>query len=139
MEEINFEEMLDILLNKIDKKQNKINITLPDPILIKSGNNIIWKNIKDYLKIVKRPPIHFMNFLNYELSCLINWISDSKSDGCIIHQKIKSNTIIDLMKKYIKEYVLCKSCQSINSIITKNKTLKKYNFICYDCNSNYSV
>lgn len=134
-----FEQMLDNLLNKIEKKQNKINIILPDPVLIKSGNNIIWKNIKEYLKIIKRPPTHFINFLNYELSCLINWISESKSDGCIIHLKIKSNTIIDLMKKYIKDYVLCKSCQSINTIINKDKTLKKYNFICYDCNNNYSV
>jgi translation initiation factor 2 subunit 2 len=134
-----FEEMLDVLLNKIEKKQQNVNIVLPNPILIKSGNNMIWKNIKDYLKIVKRHPDHFINFLNYELSCLINWISESKSDGCIIHLKVKNNTIVDLMKKYIREYVICKSCQSSNTKIDKDKVLRKHIFTCNDCNNNYSV
>ena len=37
----------------MDQTTEKYNITIPDPIIIKNGNNIIWKNVKEFLKISK--------------------------------------------------------------------------------------
>jgi translation initiation factor 2 beta subunit (eIF-2beta)/eIF-5 len=115
-------------------------ISLPDPVIIKNGSNIIWKNVKEFLRITRRPPDHFVNFLRKESNCVINWISESKSDGLTFSQKkLKSDFLIDHMKIYLKEYVICKSCKSINTYIERDKNLRKYNFICINCNNQYFI
>lgn len=135
-----FEEMLVELYNNLDQNNDIFKISLPEPIIIKNGSNIIWKNVKDFLRITKRPPDHFLNFLRKEGNVVINWISESKSDGLIFSQKkIRSDFLIDQMKLYLKEYVICKSCKSINTYIEKDKQIRKYNFICKNCDNQYFI
>ena len=134
-----FETMLDNIYSKLDLKNNNYQLILPDPILIKNGTKTIWKNIKEYLRIVNRSPDHFLSFLNYETSSTVTFLTESKSDGCIFQNKIKKDLICDLMKKYINEYYICKSCKSINTLIIKDKKIRKYTFICNDCKNNYTI
>ena len=47
-----FEEMLIDLYNNLDQNNDVFKISLPEPIIIKNGNNIIWKNVKDFLAII---------------------------------------------------------------------------------------
>lgn len=135
----NFEEMLNEIYNSIEEKKRNVHIELPKPILIKSGHNTLWKNIKQYLRIIRRPPDHFLDFLKYEMSIQVNWITESKSDGCILYNKVKEDILYDLMKKYIKDYVFCKSCKSNETYIIKIKELRKYNFVCTECQNEYII
>ena len=135
-----FENMLIDIYTNMNQINEKYNITIPDPIIIKNGNNIIWKNVKEFLKISKRPPDHFLTFLRKESIYTINWQSESKSDGLILNQKkIKNDFLIEKMKTYLKDYVICKSCKSINTYIEKDKQLRKYNFVCVNCNNEYYI
>jgi translation initiation factor 2 subunit 2 len=135
-----FEEMLIDLYNNLDQSNDVFKISLPEPIIIKNGNNIIWKNVKDFLRITKRPPDHFLIFLRKEGNVVINWISDSKSDGLTFSQKkLRSDFLVDQMKTYLKEYVICKSCKSINTYIERDKQIRKYNFICKNCDNQYFI
>jgi len=135
-----FDEMLINLYENLNNNKETLNIVLPNPNLIKNGTTFIWKNVKEYLKIVKRPPDHFLNFLRNELNIQINWITNSKSDGLILdHKKIKTDAVINAMKIYLKEYVICKSCISSNTFIQKDKNLRKYNFTCLNCNNEYYI
>jgi len=135
-----FEQMLIDLYNNLDQSNDVFKISLPDPIIIKNGNNIIWKNVKDFLRITKRPPDHFLIFLRKEGNVVINWISDSKSDGLTFSQKkLRSDFLVDQMKTYLKEYVICKSCKSINTYIERDKQIRKYNFICKNCDNQYFI
>ncbi len=131
--------MLDKIYNNMDQNKNVDKFILPDPELIKNGNNIHWKNVKDFLKLVKRQPDHFLNYLGSQLSCKVNWISESKSHGLIIYKKIKSPQIIDIMKNYLVNYVICKSCKSSNTYLEKDKTIRTYNFICTNCENKYYI
>jgi translation initiation factor 2 subunit 2 len=134
-----FNEMLDILYENLDQKNNMTKFILPEPILIKNGNNMHWKNIKDFLKLAKRPPDHYLNYLCDQISCNVNWLSESKSHGVIIYQKIKAPQLIENMKNYLKEYVFCKSCKSSETYIEKDKTIRRYNFICTNCENKYYI
>lgn len=135
-----FEEMLTDLYNNIDQNNDILKISLPEPIIIKNGSTIIWKNVKDFLRIIRRPPDHFLTCFKKESNCIINWVTDSKSDGLIFNQKkLKSDFLIEHMKTYLKEFVICKNCKSINSYIEKDKNLRKYNFICINCNTEYYI
>lgn len=135
-----FETMLDDLYNNLEQNNNITQFILPDPILIKSGSNIHWKNIKDFLRLAKRPPDHFVNYLANQLSCKINWLTESKSNGVIIYlKKLKPIQITEYMKNYLKEYVICKSCKSSETYIEKDVTIRKYNFICTNCENKYYI
>ena len=133
-EQITFDDMLNELYDNLTQSNDNLNIKLPEPQLIKNGSNYIWKNVKAYLKLVKRPPDHFVDFIKKETTWQVNWITSSKSDGLILNQKkINTGQIIDIMKAYLKEYVICKGCKSISTYIEKDKNIRKYNFICLNC------
>jgi translation initiation factor 2 subunit 2 len=135
-----FEIMLDEIYNNIEEiKIKKENLILPDINLIKNGTKSIWKNIKEFIRIMKRPPDHFYNFLSFETSNKVNWISDSKSDGLNFQYKVKLDNIKLLLNKYLINCVLCKECKSYNTKIIKDIKLRKYTFTCYDCKTNYII
>jgi translation initiation factor 2 beta subunit (eIF-2beta)/eIF-5 len=134
-----FDEMLNNLYMNLECKKNNFTMVLPEPILIKSGYKTIWKNIKEFLRMFNRHPDDFSNFVNTKTISKVLWISDSKSDGCIFQDKTKKEYVYELMKRYIKEQIVCKSCDSVNTTITKNKDLRKYNFICGDCKNEYII
>jgi translation initiation factor 2 subunit 2 len=137
-----FDIMLDDVYDKLESYTNSAKmqskITLPQPELIKHGHHFIWKNMKQFLKIVNKPPEHVVKFFSDELKCQITWITDSKSDGVNIdYDRLTSSTITELMKKYVLEYVYCKKCKSTNSIISKDSQLRKYLFVCQNCGDQY--
>lgn len=134
-----FDEMLDNLYSNLEFKNNSIKIILPDPILIKSGQKTVWKNIKDYLKLFDRDPDHFIDYINNETTNKIFWLTESKSDGCIFQSKTKKDYVFELMKKYIKDKVLCKNCYTINTKLKKIKELRKYQLSCTKCKSEYII
>jgi translation initiation factor 2 beta subunit (eIF-2beta)/eIF-5 len=132
-----FDSMLDKVYENLEEKKNNFKIILPEPQLIKSGHKTIWKNIKDYLKIINREPYHFINYINKETTTTAFWITDNIADGCIFSNKTTKDYIYELMKKYIKEQIICKSCQNIDTNIEKNKELRKYKLYCNNCKSEY--
>jgi translation initiation factor 2 subunit 2 len=135
-----FNDMLTELYNNLDQNNDTTKIMIPEPIIIKNGSNNIWKNVKAFLRITKKPPEHFVIFIRNEANCNVNWISESKSDGLIFSiKKLKNDFLIDQMNKYLKEYVICKSCKSINTYIERDKQIRKYNFICRNCDNQYFI
>jgi hypothetical protein len=134
-----FEEMLDNLYSNLEFKNNSIKIILPEPILIKSGQKTIWKNVKEYLKLFDRDPEHFIDYINNETTSKIFWLSESKSDGCIFQNKTKKDYVFEIMKKYITDKVLCKNCHTINTKLNKIKELRKYQLYCSECKSEYFI
>jgi translation initiation factor 2 subunit 2 len=135
-----FELMLNDIYKIIEEsKIQRDKIILPDIILIKNGTKIIWKNIKEYIKIMKRTPEHFYNFLLFETSNKINWISESKSDGLNFQYKIKLDNIKLLVNKYLIQCVICKECKSYNTKLIKDNKIRKYNFLCQDCKTSYVI
>lgn len=134
-----FNEMLDNLYSNLEFKNNSIKIVLPDPILIKSGKKTIWKNIKEFLKLFDRDPEHFIDYINNETTNKVFWLTESKSDGCLFQNKTKIDYVFELMKKYIKDKVLCKNCCTINTKLIKVKELRKYQLYCTECKSEYII
>lgn len=137
-----FEEMLDGVYDKLEsctnsaKMQSKISLQPPE--LIKHGHHFIWKNVKEFLRVVNKPPEHVIKFLSEELKCQMTWITESKSDGLNIdYDRLSSSMISELMKKYVLEHVYCKKCKSTNTVITKDSQIRRYLFVCQNCGDQY--
>jgi translation initiation factor 2 beta subunit (eIF-2beta)/eIF-5 len=139
-----FNTMLDDVYNELGL-QVHINPNLPEIDLEneKGKNRLRWKNIKEFLKITRTPPDHLFDFLRYQIdkNIDIGWYSDSVSDGLIIHdvKKINKTIIFSLMKKYLIDFVICKICRKMNTHISKDITIRKWQIKCSDCNSEYTV
>jgi translation initiation factor 2 beta subunit (eIF-2beta)/eIF-5 len=131
--ENNFESMATDAYEILNKDKNGDLLILPKIDIDISVSRLHWKNVKEYLQIINRHPDHFMNYLKHEISNKeINWYSNSKSDGLIIHGKYqKKSEIIDIALKYVNYCVICSSCKKANSII--NKENRYYEFMCLDC------
>jgi translation initiation factor 2 beta subunit (eIF-2beta)/eIF-5 len=93
-------------------------------------------NANEYLLLLNRSNEHFLIFLNNEFPTRkINWYSENINDGIIIHGKyLKKKDICDLILKYINTYVICASCNSPYTNLTKNNK-KNYIFFCNTCNT----
>lgn len=134
-----FDNMILNLYSKLELNKDNFKIILPEPILIKSGHKTIWKNIKNFLKLFNRMPDHFIDYINNESSVKVFWLSEKKSDGCIFESKMKKDYVFEIMKKYVKDKVLCKNCQNINTILIKIKELRKFKLVCNNCKSEYII
>lgn len=136
---MNFESMLNELYTNLESTESDI-LVLPTPDLDKTPTRVIWKNIKAFLKLTKTPPEHLYDFIEKQSGKKINWFSESVSEGLIIHDKKFGNIeIIGIMKKYVKDFIICSICKKSNTVLYKDQQLRKYKIKCSDCNSDYTV
>jgi translation initiation factor 2 beta subunit (eIF-2beta)/eIF-5 len=135
-----FNEMLSDVYFQFDTTMSEeTKLILPNPELEKSTTRILWKP-KSFLDRIQNPKEHFYEFISRETGKKINWVSNCISDGIIIHaKKISQNDIINLMKKYVDLYVLCKICKSSQTEMQRDTEIKKYRIKCIHCNSEYTV
>jgi len=136
---MNFNTMLDDIYNQLGNTVYDT-IVLPNPIIKKDTTSITWTNVKEFLKITNTDPDHFFDFIKININQPMNWKSDSKSDGIIIHnKKILALSINNIMKKYINEYIICNICKRSTTMMIKDSEIKKWKIKCSSCNSEYTV
>ena len=127
----------DILMNEAYEcleKKNDAKLVLPKINCDISVTRLHWKNIIDYLKLIKRNPDHFISFLKSEYQDKeISWYSGDIADGLIIHGKfLKQQMVIDIILKYINHFVTCSACKSNETELSKLSS-KLYSFECLTC------
>jgi translation initiation factor 2 beta subunit (eIF-2beta)/eIF-5 len=122
------------------EKKNENHLILPKIVCVSTVTKLHWKNVINYLKVIKRKPDHFITFLKIEYPDKeINWFSNSISDGIIIHGKfLKQQIINDIVIKYINQFVICSACKSINTELIKSSSKMHY-FECLDCGHNKNM
>ena len=134
MSTLSFNEMLDNIYSSINTTEKK-KMLLPDLVVERISTKLLWKNIKQILRILNRSPDNFYVFIKNDWN--VYWKSESISDGLIIDCKVNKQKIISLLNRYIKSNVICNSCKSHNTIIIRNKKIDM--LVCNDCRSSYSV
>ena len=136
---MSFELRLDELYNSIHAEDNVAKLVLPVPTIDVTTTNTYWPNVKEFLKVINRPPKHFIDFLSEQLGTEVTQKSASLSKGLILIGKQKKQKVVPLIGKYMKEFVVCKFCNSYKSKLNKDDQIRKYIFNCKTCNSSYSV
>lgn len=128
-----FDQMVEeayIVLSENNKQRHKL--IIPDIKTNIETTRLHFININDILTIIRRTPEHFSSWLSEEIpDKTINWLSSDKNEGLIIHGKFRKDAEISkLVLKYINIFVVCISCKSTNTDMTKTQ------FICNDCGTN---
>ncbi|KAM5441811.1 translation initiation factor eIF-2 beta subunit [Microsporum ferrugineum] len=109
---------------------------IPPPQCLREGNRrTIFANIPDICKRMKRSDDHVMQFLFAELG------TSGSVDGSrrlVIKGRFQQKQIENVLRRYIVEYVTCKTCRSPDTELSKGEN-RLYFVTCNSCGSRRSV
>ncbi|KAK9449807.1 domain found in IF2B/IF5-domain-containing protein [Limtongia smithiae] len=108
---------------------------IPPPSVMREGNKkTIFANLQSISERMHRPYEHVMQFLFAELG------TSGSVDGSarlVIKGRFQQKQLENVLRRYIVEYVTCKTCKSINTKLAKENRL--YFVVCDSCGSRRSV
>ncbi|QVM09386.1 hypothetical protein D8B26_004047 [Coccidioides posadasii str. Silveira] len=109
---------------------------IPPPQCLREGNRrTIFANIADICKRMKRSEDHVTQFLFAELG------TSGSVDGnrrLVIKGRFQQKQIENVLRRYIVEYVTCKTCRSPDTELNKGEN-RLYFVTCNSCGSRRSV
>jgi translation initiation factor 2 subunit 2 len=132
-----YENLLQKLYDQINNKRkvSTIKILLPQTLIIGTKKTVI-ENFKELCDSMKRTQEHVKTFIENEL-CVKTSINQYKQ--LTIFGKFYQRNILSIMRKYINNYVKCKSCLSLNTNFEKDKTHQMMEMICSNCGASLYI
>jgi translation initiation factor 2 subunit 2 len=109
--------------------------TIAPPQIFREGNKkSIFANISDICKRMHRQPEHVIQFLFAEMGTTG---SVDGSGRLVIKGRFQQKQIENVLRRYIVEYVTCKTCKSPDTLLTKETRI--FFMTCESCGSRRSV
>lgn len=109
--------------------------TMVPPIVQRDGSKkTMFANVLEICKRMHRQPEHVIQYLFTELGTVG---SVDGSQRLIIRGRFQPKQIENVLRRYIVEYVTCKTCRSPNTLLTKENRI--YFMTCEACGSQRSV
>ncbi|KAJ8495376.1 hypothetical protein ONZ45_g12887 [Pleurotus djamor] len=109
--------------------------TIAPPSIHREGNKkSIFANISDICKRMHRQPEHVIQFLFAEMG------TTGSVDGAgrlVIKGRFQQKQVENVLRRYIVEYVTCKTCKSPDTLLTKENRI--FFMSCESCGSRRSV
>ncbi|AET37903.1 translation initiation factor eIF2 subunit beta Ecym_2151 [Eremothecium cymbalariae DBVPG len=109
---------------------------IPPPVCQRDGKKTIFANIQEISEKLQRSPEHLIQYLFAELG------TSGSVDGqrrLVIKGKFQSKQMENVLRRYIMEYVTCKTCKSINTELKKEQSNRLFFLVCKSCGSTRSV
>ncbi|AJP41914.1 Sui3p [Saccharomyces cerevisiae YJM1078] len=109
---------------------------IPPPVCLRDGKKTIFSNIQDIAEKLHRSPEHLIQYLFAELG------TSGSVDGqkrLVIKGKFQSKQMENVLRRYILEYVTCKTCKSINTELKREQSNRLFFMVCKSCGSTRSV
>ncbi|GMM28469.1 translation initiation factor eIF2 subunit beta [Martiniozyma asiatica (nom. inval.)] len=116
-------------------QQQKLKI--PPPQVLRDGSKkTAFANIHQISQVLQRNPEHLVQYLFAELG------TSGSIDGekrLIIKGRYQPKHIEGVLRKYIQEYVICKTCKSMNTELKRESANRLHFIVCKACGSTKSV
>lgn len=110
---------------------------IPPPICQREGSKrTAFANVQEISEKLQRSPEHLIQFLFAELG------TSGSVDGqkrLIIKGRFQPKQLENVLRRYIIEYVTCKTCKSINTQLKKESSNRLFFLVCNSCGSTRSV
>lgn len=121
--------------NNPDLAGEKRKFTIVPPQVVREGSKkTAFSNIADLARRMRRPLEHLTAFILTELGTIG---SSDASQRLIIKGRFQQLQIENVLRRYIVEYVTCKTCRSPDTILVKENRL--FFMQCESCGSSRSV
>jgi len=139
--EYTYEDLLTRVFNIIREKNpgvidgDKVRLTLKPPQVARIGTKrTSFSNFGEICKSLKRQEKHLHQYLLAELGT--NGSIDA-NNALTIKGRFQQKQIESVLRSYIKEYVICKTCRSPDTLLQKEERLSV--LLCNNCRSRYFV
>ncbi|MCI2413943.1 MAG: translation initiation factor IF-2 subunit beta [Candidatus Aramenus sp.] len=126
--------LLDRVYAKLPKKASEGTQNLPSLQILNIGNTTIIRNFAEYCDRLRREDKICMRYLLKELAAAG---SVTENGQLVIQGKFSSTVIETLMERFIKTYVQCSTCKSLDTVLVKEK--KVWHIQCLACGAKTSV
>ena len=130
---MNYEEMLEEALSKIERKETKQRFQKPVVQSIVQSNKTIIKNFGKIADYLRRDRKHLAKYLMQNLAAP----GVIQGDSLILNSRISSTIIQKKLDNYIKDYVICKVCGSADTRLEKEGRILYLR--CEACGAKYPV
>jgi translation initiation factor 2 subunit 2 len=117
----------------LKKKNQESKIHMPPPKLGIEGRSTLCVNFNDICQAIHRDPTLVRTYFEEELKVIIR----DTSRGIILGGKFNTKHVESILKKYIREYVLCLTCKGINTELVKENRLEF--LICKECSHRRTI
>lgn len=137
-EDYSYETLLhrafEMIGDKPDQKRSK-RMPLPEAYLVGTSKTL-WSNFPVIVKALNRNPQHLLTYVIVELGTTANL---DGSGRVVIKGRFMVKQLESLLKKYIDEYVVCKTCKGRDTILKRENRL--HFLVCQSpvCGSSRSV
>lgn len=110
---------------------------IPPPVCQREGSKkTLFVNVQEIAKVLQRNPEHLIQFLFAELG------TSGSIDGekrLVLKGKFQPKQMESVLRRYIIEYVTCKTCKSMNTVLKRESANRLHFLSCNACGSTRSV
>ncbi|CAD7961799.1 unnamed protein product [Amoebophrya sp. A25] len=132
---IDYEELLQRIRDIIDSNHGGLGVrekyTLTPPEIARVGaKRTGWMNFQKICDSMNRSSEHLMSYVFAELGC------DGTTAGegqFILKGRFYPRNIESLLRKYIREYVMCSMCRSSNTTLGRDHATRLHVISCRNC------
>jgi translation initiation factor 2 subunit 2 len=124
-----YEWLLKRVYEKIPPHSGPEVLELPEPQTIRVGTQTIVKNFREISQRLKRDPDLVARYLMKELASAGSY--EEGSGQLVLNVKVSSKVLKQLLDMFVKNYVRCPTCGSIDTHIDKRG--KVWVLVCEAC------
>lgn len=110
---------------------------IPPPVCQREGSKkTLFANVQDIATVLQRNPEHLIQYLFAELG------TSGSIDGekrLVLKGKFQPKQMESVLRRYIIEYVTCKTCKSMNTELKRESANRLHFLSCRACGSTRSV
>jgi len=112
-------------------------ITLRPPQIAREGSKkTVFMNFGDICKSIHRQQDHLLAYMNAELGTTGNLQDGGR---LVIKGRFTSDGIENVLRRYMREYVMCSSCRSPDTVLMRDANTRLYFLQCESCGATRSV
>ena len=131
----NYDYLLERLYQKVPPKSGTAEYKIPQPEIIRIGNQTIIRNFREISQALKRDPNLVARYLQKELAAAGSY--DAGSGQLVLNVKVSRKVVNQFLQLFMKQYVRCPTCGSIDTkLVKEGRTLK---LVCEACGAEQPV
>lgn len=115
--------------------RRKISLQLPQ-VAREGTKKTVFLNFGIIAKSIHRQQDHLLAFLGAELGTTGNIQGDGR---LVMKGRFSAEGIANILKSYMREFVICKSCQSPDTVLMRDANTRLYFVSCESCGAHRSV
>ena len=129
-----YDMMLNEIMGKLNVSTELVSQKTTDPVLQRiSPTKFKITNFKDVCASMHRSSQDLSEYLLKQIGCEGGLAEEG--NNLLIKQKVNLQQIKDIINKYKANFVICNSCGSLQTIVSKSENGKDLVLICDNCKS----